>query len=283
MNFELLPNEIILDLFEYFSTIHLFHAFFGLNSRFNKLISQQFQKFHLDFLFISKTNFNHFCQNYLPSIIDRIISLRLSNDNNTPQQIELFLSHNYRLRQFTHLQSISLLHLQSQQTLDQIMIDCSYLPYLTHLAFTDSRISMNENNANRFFNQIWSLSKLTYCYLNNCFNYKNYFPNPTVISPSLRHLSIPNTTCSFSTLTHLCQYTPNLQYLSVTFIDNSDQLELSLSILSIIRLKISFNGSLNILEHLLQNLPNLYHLSLETYDICINGYEWEEMIKNISI
>ena len=86
------------------------------NSRFNKLLCQQFQKFHLDFRLISKTNFNRICQNYLPSIINRIISLRLSNDDDTPQQIELFLSQDYQLRQFIRLQSLSLSYLQSQQT-----------------------------------------------------------------------------------------------------------------------------------------------------------------------
>ena len=131
----------------------------------------------------------------------------------------------------------------------------------------------------RLFNHIWSLSKLTYCYLDINFAYENYFPNPTVVSTSLKHLIIQNITCSLSTFNRLCQYTPNLQYLSMNFEDDSDQMESLLPILSITRLKILFNSSINILQHLLQNMPNLYHLTWETYYIYMNGNQWEEMIR----
>ncbi|CAF3867786.1 unnamed protein product [Rotaria sordida] len=278
MNFELLPNEIILDSFEYLSFIHLYQSFFALNSRFNKLLCQQFQKFHLDLRLTSKTNFHRVCQNYVLPVIDRIISLYLSNDDNTPQQIEHFRSHNYQLRQFIRLKSISLSCLRSQRTLNQIIVECSYLPCLTHLTLTDSHVSMSENDAQRLFDHIWSLSKLTYCYLDNCFVDENYFPNPTVISTSLRHLNIRNMTCSLFTLTRLCQCTPYLQYLSIMFYDDSDQLNSLLSILSITRLNIFFESSIIILQHLLQNTPNLYHLTIETYYFILNGNQWKEMI-----
>ncbi|CAF4978356.1 unnamed protein product [Rotaria sp. Silwood1] len=278
MNFEFLPNEIILDLFEYLSLIHLYQSFFALNSRFNKLLCQQFEKFHLDFRLISKTNFHQVCQNNILSVIDRIISLHLSNDDNTPQEIEYFLSHGYQLRQFIRLKSISLSCLRSQQTLDQIMVECSYLPCLIHLTLTDSHVSMSGNDAQRLFNHIWSLSKLTYCHLDNCFVDENYFPNPTVISTSLKRLNIRNMTCSLSTLTRLCQHTPYLRYISIMFYDDSDQLESLLPILSITRLNIYFESSMTMLQHLLQNMPNLYHLTIETSYFLLNGNQWKEMI-----
>jgi hypothetical protein len=194
--------------------------------------------------------------------------------------MELFLSQHYQLRQFIRLQSLSLSHLRSQQILDQIMNECSYLPYLTHLTFTNAHIRMVQSNADRFFNQIWSLKNLTHCYFNSGFDYRNYFPQPTIISTSLKHLIIQNASCTLFTLSHLCQYIPNLQYLSITFTDYSDQFEFSLPILSIIRLKIYFSGSTDILEHLLQNMPYLHHLTFETDNININGYQWEKMIRN---
>lgn len=103
MYFELLPNKTILDLFEYFPFIDLFRAFFNLNSRFNQLLLLRFRKFHLDLPDLSKTTFHHISQNYIPLIIDRIVSLHLSNDDNTPQQIELFLSQQFQLRQFVYI------------------------------------------------------------------------------------------------------------------------------------------------------------------------------------
>ncbi|CAF5096131.1 unnamed protein product [Rotaria sp. Silwood1] len=125
---------------------------------------------------------------------------------------------------------------------------------------------MSKNEADRLFYHIWSLSKLKYCHLDICFSDKTYFPNPTVISTSLKHLTIERTTCSLSTLIRLCQYTPNLKYLSSTLEDNSDQFEFSFPIISITRLKFIFICSINMLEKILQNMPNLSHLSWESYD-----------------
>jgi len=278
MNFEILPNEIILDLFDYLSLVHLYQSFFALNSRFNKLLCQQFQKFHLDFRLISKINFHRVCQNDVLPVIDRIIFLHLSNDDNTPQQIEHFLSNDYQLRQFTGLKSISLSCLGFQRTLDQIMIECSYLPCLTHLTLTNSHVSMNGNDAQRLFNHIWSLPRLTYCYLDNCFVDEDYFPNPKVISTLLRHLNIRNMTRSLSTLTRLCQHTPYLRDLSIMFYDDSNQLDSLLLILSITRLNIYFESSITIFQHLLQNMPNLYHLTIETSHFLLNGNQWKEII-----
>ncbi len=138
---------------------------------------------------------------------------------------------------------------------------------------------MSENDANRFFNHIWSLKNLTYCYFKISFSSENYFPNPKVISTSLRHLIVENNSCSASTLTRLCQHTPNLRYLSITIDDLSYQLEFIFPFQSLSQTKICFNGSINILEHLLQHMPNLRYLTFETDYICINGYQWEEMIR----
>jgi hypothetical protein len=279
MNFELLPNEIILDLFEYFSFIHLFHGFFDLNTRFKKLLCQQFRQFHLDFRLLSKTNFDQICQNYVPSVIDRILSLHLSNDDDTPQQIEFFLSRtDCQLRQFIHLQSISISCLQSQQTIDQIMVECSYLPCLTRLTFLQSAMDTKAIEIERIYNNIWSLSKLEYYYSNIYRNHWMYCPNLTVVSASLRHLIIPNATFSLSLFMHLCQCTPYLQSISTNLTDYSNKLTSSLPILSITRLKIVFEGSINNLQHLLQIVPNLYHLSLKMDHIYINGNQLEELI-----
>ncbi|CAF4350291.1 unnamed protein product [Rotaria sordida] len=62
------------------------------------------------------------------------------------------------------------------------------------------------------------------------------------------------------------------------FYDDSDQLNSLLPILSITRLNICFESSIIILQHLLQNMPNLYHLTIETYNFLLNGNQWKEMI-----
>jgi hypothetical protein len=131
-----------------------------------------------------------------------------------------------------------------------------------------------------FFSYIWKLQKLTYCYLNMWFYYAKYIYNPGVItSTSLRHLIVQNTTCSASKLAHWNQFTPNLERLSITFRDNTDQLKFMTPFLLLTRLKMDFSGSMKMLEHLLQHMPNLCHLRLEINGIFINGYQWEEIIR----
>ncbi|CAF4218428.1 unnamed protein product, partial [Adineta steineri] len=278
MKLELLPNELLLNLFEYLTIFHVFQAFDNINIRFRTLILIYCQKIHLDFQSISKTNFDIICKKYLPLFNHQILSLRLSDDDNTPQQISLFLSYGLRLEQFTHLQTISLSHIHSSSILNKLLTDCLYLPSLTHFTLTNCHISIDQISTDHLYNQIWSLPKLTYCYVDINFSDRSYFPKPTIISTSLKSLHIPNISCDFNELIHLFQVTPNLQYLSIVFVDYTDEYDLSLFYAPITRLKLSFDCSLNILQYFLQNLSNLQHLTLETSNIYMNGYEWEDFI-----
>ncbi|CAF1439046.1 unnamed protein product [Adineta steineri] len=191
MNFTSLPNAIILNLFEYFSLTELFQYFSDLNSRLNKLLYYEFQKFHLDLRSLSKREVNEIYQNYIPSIINQNISIHLSNDYATPHQIQSFISHDdYKLRQFLHLQSISISNLQCKQTLDKIITECSNLPYLTHLTLIRCNIEMNESDKQHFYNQIWNLPKLKYCHLNIDSHTRTSSLSSAVISKSLKYLTV---------------------------------------------------------------------------------------------
>ncbi|CAF1482220.1 unnamed protein product [Adineta steineri] len=183
MRFEELPNEIIYEIFDYLSAIDLLRCFFNLNSRFNKLLDQQLNKSHLDFRRISKVNFDYICEKYISSLVDQITSIHLSDDNDTPRQIKLFLTHdNFKLRQFIHLKSISLSCVQSRQLLYQIMIECSYLPCLTHFSLDSRGIEMDENDAEYFVYYLSELSELIYCYLDISWEFEVNFKK---FSPSL--------------------------------------------------------------------------------------------------
>ena len=54
--------------------------------------------------------------------------------------------------------------------------------------------------------------------------------------------------------------------------------QLSFIIPSLTKLKINFQGELDTLKNLLENLPNILELIIEIDDIYINGYQWEEII-----
>lgn len=88
MNLETLPNELIIYIFKYFNSIQLLRSFHNINTRFNKLVD-----LHLDFQGITKHDFDYICHEKLPSIIHQIISFRLSDNFDTPEQPILFYIH----------------------------------------------------------------------------------------------------------------------------------------------------------------------------------------------
>ncbi|CAF5111222.1 unnamed protein product [Rotaria sp. Silwood1] len=118
MNFELLPNEILFDLFDYFNGIDLLRIFYDLNTRLNFLLYQQFRGYHFNFFSSSKHQFDMVCQHHLPFIVDRIMTLTLSNYDSTPKQINLFFSYIPSISQFTHLRSLNLWNIPSIHRLD---------------------------------------------------------------------------------------------------------------------------------------------------------------------
>ena len=103
MKFESLPNELLLELFEYFKTIDLLRTFFHINARFDALFVSHFQQFRLDFRSISKVDFDFVSQQCLSSIADRVITIHLSDDDETPHLSDHFRRFSFLLKRFTSL------------------------------------------------------------------------------------------------------------------------------------------------------------------------------------
>ncbi|CAF5166762.1 unnamed protein product, partial [Rotaria magnacalcarata] len=76
----------------------------------------------------------------------------------------------------------------------------------------------------------------------------------------------------------LCRNTPNLRHLSAWFVVEYNEFQILKPIYSITRLNITFYGLENMLEHVLENLPNLYQLKCDL-NVYISGYQWESIIK----
>jgi len=91
MIFELLPNEILIECFDYLNALDIFYSFDKLNSRFDKLI--RCLSLQLNFEHIRKITFDQFCIKMLlnSELKTQIYSIRLSNDG-TSGQIQAFLS-----------------------------------------------------------------------------------------------------------------------------------------------------------------------------------------------
>lgn len=79
MKLEALANELLLDLFEYFNSVHLIFGFYGLNN----LFYIHFRAHSLDFRSVSKCNFEILYDQYFSFIADRVLSLHLPKDDET--------------------------------------------------------------------------------------------------------------------------------------------------------------------------------------------------------
>lgn len=280
MYFESLANELFLDLFEYLSSIDLLRAFYDLNTRFNNLIFLHFQTNLLNFQSISKYDFDFVCQNYLSSIKHQIRSLRLSDDDDTPQQIDLFFSYHFSLQQFSYLQSLTIYRIYSFNSLQRILDELPSLLYLHHLKITRYNIVFNELYDIGIIDRIKCLSNLLSCHLDITNTNDQCILIPSIISLSLKDLSISHLSFNIKQLLNFIEYLSNLQSLDIRIIDHSTVLSISsLKFLNIKKLNILFYGSYNSLNNLLQTMSNLQQLKINMPSTYIDGYQWKTMIE----
>ena len=278
MQLEDIPNEILLDVLEFLALIDRLRSFSSLNGRFDDLLYRKSNKFHFDDRSLFKAADHRLWIAVLPSIADRIVSIHLSNDDDCPEQIDPFLTSNpIRLDQFIGLQSMSVEHVRSLEVLDQILSQCSTLPFLTRLSITETDLMAEEDDAQSMFDRIWALPHLVTCSLGIDSVLHNYFPRPTIQSKSLTSLIIQQTAGDLSEIVHLCDHTPNLQSLWTVFFNISDSLPAT-PLLPIRRLKATFCCGINIMEKLCECLPHLTDLTIDC-DEFVDGYQWERMIR----
>jgi hypothetical protein len=212
---------------------------------------------------------------------DQIISLRLSDDDDTPEQINLFFSYGLSFHQFSHLRSLSIHRIYSLNSLKTIINQLSYLPHLIYLKITRYFILYNEIYDIGIIDLIRHLPKLIYCHLDITNDDEYYFSTPSIISSSLKSLSIPDLDCNINQLVYLIKYISNLQSLTICITDFSNKFQTPLTkFLSIKILKLNFNGPFNGLKHLFEIFPNLEELKIEMPSSYIDGYQWEYLIEN---
>ncbi len=289
MKLESLSNELFIDLFELLNAVDLLRAFHGLNTRFDYLLFKHFRTYRVDFRSISKEDFNIVYRAYLPLIINRIIYLRLSDDEDTPYQCAHFLYTGFTLDRFENLRSLTFNCVSSDPNINQFFFSNLHrLHHLTHLKFVDCRLfHVNSNDFQDVINQIWKLPKLTHCYLEFNFKAETYFCIPTFVSTSLQYLTIRKSDWSSNEFAHLLEKTPRLRKFSMSsdscenyghipshdFIPSSQNLSVKKLVLFGIR-------SQCVMINLLQLLPHVNHLKVEIFYINLDGYRWEQIIDN---
>ncbi|CAF0799686.1 unnamed protein product [Adineta ricciae] len=282
MSFELLPNEILLDIFEYFNGIDLLRIFYGLNCRINMVLHERFPTCTVDLHLVSKRYFDILCRSHFPTMSKYISSFHLSDSEETPRQIELFLSSLSSFQELSQLKILSISYLRSHAILTQILQGCFQLSNLTQLTFSNCYLQDDCVDFQSIINQIWSLEKLTHCTLGIAVKRQCVFCTPTVISSTLKSLSFEKLLIELKQINQLFEFTPNLQRLSLSvlsFVDSQYQpaplpTVTNLNIHSVVKCDASN------MSRLLENLPNLQQLSIDLSCEIVNGNDLETIISN---
>jgi hypothetical protein len=272
MKFESLPNEIVIECFEYLNGPDIIYAFEKLNYRFQMLI--ECIPLRIDFQMINKTIFDRFCKQILqnPLLKQQIYSIKLSDSLYTCKQIQTFLSF-FSLKEFSQLQSLVLININ----FDNIEKIESMLPSLENL----HRFSFD------------------------CWYRKDNLPM-IIPLPKIQILSIPYLDSNLSidkiqfitylkvsdscTLARLCtflKFALMLKYLNINELSqNNDQLlitDIQANCLTSLIVKKIRQPTFSFLEILLRQTPNLENLILSTEDSeeILDSLHWKHLISSL--
>ncbi|CAF3088601.1 unnamed protein product [Rotaria sp. Silwood2] len=260
------PVEIFHTIFDYLSTIDIYHGFLKINSYIDSIVSN-YKFYHVNFRSILKIEFDLICRYMNPH---GIVSLILSDDIDTPGQSNLFLSL-FKLDEFhNNLRYLSLINL-NQESIQSInnhfdmFINLSSLTIINIVSEIPSKLFYIFPKLNRLniphdwlFNNKISLIKLQYLIISNRCNF-NEFESIINRCPKLVSLNI-------------C-LERDIKINMNGLISNVSRLILDMSLcqMSMIELK-----------EILNCFPCLIHFEIECrsdIDLC-DGYQWEIFILN---
>ncbi|CAF0913349.1 unnamed protein product [Adineta ricciae] len=266
--FDHLPVEILHMVFQYMSNSDVFYSFDALSPYINAVLNEYCSR-TIDLRCISKSRFDFIC-NHLD--LSRIISLTLSNDDHTPQQVQLFFTR-FRLEDFLNLQSLTLLSITNEE-IRLILSDLSKLRHLSSL-LTTSR-SAEPLLLGQTLTHMFALKNLSIPY-GDIFDHNVAFP--------LHGLNVLDAgICNFLELRRLQRIVPSLVSLKIILKANH-QLQLLADVniwAQLERLDLTLQNKMTTrfdeIDGLLRRFGNLKHLSLNirgSSNELANGTRWE--------
>ena len=275
MNFERLPNELLCDVFGYIHAIDVFHAFYGLNERFNQLLIQ-FPSHHVDFRNVSRVQFADFCHRHLPRILSRVHSVHVSGDDSTAGLPEEFLTYGSTLDQLVHLRSLTLESIQEAITVNQIMFQCTHLNHLRRLRVVLCAYDYD----GELLERIWTLPSLkSYTGCRDPFAHRSETLMLTDISSSIERLVLNNFRIPFNSLVFILKHTPHLQHLQAHTIARYGRKTLDIPPLRLTSMRLSYDStSIEDLIALLRQMPRLRRIILDIGNLFVSGCELEWII-----
>lgn len=291
-----LPPELFHDLFSYFSVSEIFYSFTNVSSYVDTVL-MGYRFYRINFKGISRHHFDLICRYLVPS---RVVALTLSDDEDTPGLIGLFLSR-FQIHQFTHLQTLTLIE-KGPQFWMNIIKQLGKLKYLRSFSFfpanrNDDWVSnMLVDNLAQFDQVLFE----AYAAILPQLQQLKLFHGDLLSSltfPHLRHLTLEQTTASL--MKHISVVAPQLKSFDTRL---SLDTEMNFAFPQVRRLILRIYGkclsvenivdsfkfqdvwiSMNKLEQMISNFPHLRHLQLITMctDDAIDGTRWQTKVQEL--
>jgi hypothetical protein len=202
-----LPVELLYTLFNYFSAWGLLYTFSNASDYVDEAL-KSYSGYQVDFRTISKYHFRYICRHIRA---EQIISLTLSDEDNTPGFSDLFFSH-FPIEQFTRLRSLTLIKVECN-SLEYIFANLHKLYQLRTFSFDDQSIRYQYPSQDKSVPSyltdvnISVLSQLNHLHLNNATMLKS------IPFPYLRYLNVRQ--CLNDELQTIFQHAPQLKSLNV--------------------------------------------------------------------
>lgn len=225
--FEILPDEIILEICRYLHCSHVLYSFFDLNSRLNRTITSYNQ--HVWFRRASYKQLHYIYEYVLPRIGSFIISLTIHplHHASFPSTFKEQISNI-----FPNLKILTLTSWTSENLLLTMIDNIEKMFYLEKLIIQELSLS-SENLLEKIFNLKNNfLKNFIFDYDCDSFNLNNSLENKFFISEQILNLTIQlDTLIDFS---RLIQFIPNIIQLDVTIKNSSlKSVELKIILLSL--------------------------------------------------
>jgi hypothetical protein len=198
MKFKLLPNEILLQCFEYLQAPHIFHSFDQLNYHFNKLIRSIL--LHLDFEDIYQ---GIICDRFCTKILCDEEIKKLSNID-ACYPIQSFLS-TFSFNQFPHLRSLTLTKVK-EYNISQLTPMLSSISQVSRFHLIDSPYRQEEVLSHLSISQLQTLTLLK---LPEHFEFLNKIS-------SIINVTISE--CHNSEVCHILNNAPRIKYFSIRYL-----------------------------------------------------------------
>lgn len=194
---DVLPVELVHNIFTYLSAHEIFYAFSNVSDYLDATLIS-YNRYLLNFHSVLKSHFDVTCHRIRP---DRVISLTLSDDDETPDQSELFFSL-FNIEQFIQLRSFDM-SLMSNDTCKKLL-HLHKLKYLSSLELP----RLFQPNCENFDVAVRKILPQ----LNRLMVYNTFYLLDNLL-PNLHHLILKY--CSCYELSTLLKFMPNLHSLDI--------------------------------------------------------------------